>query len=120
MTDAPAAYFTSDAQRARKYHVLHCAKCGAKIWTSSAKGAGFICISCRRALGLAVCERATYTTLSTAPRQVLTIGTCGKCQRRNQPLANGICECCRFYDISDIDPVRSACGRKGRGGRSGY
>jgi hypothetical protein len=113
-------FYTSDTNRQRKYHVMICARCGAHIWTSSTR-ADYTCISCRRALGLAANHRVgSYTTLASAPRQALALGTCRKCRRPHQPLANGVCECCRFYDIADVDPQMSANGHRGRGGRKAY
>lgn len=112
--------YTSAANRRRRYHVMICTRCGARIWTSSTRD-DYTCISCRRALGLTDSTRDTaYTALSTVPRQVLAIGTCRKCRRPRQSLANGVCECCRFYDIAEVDPVLSASGRKGRAGRKAY
>lgn len=110
-------YWSSSKQR-RKYSHLTCTECGALIWTSSNKGAAFVCISCKRALGLTANGReGRYTTLATPPAQVLSFGRCERCGRDNQELANKICPCCRFYNITEIDPDLSERARGSKGGR---
>lgn len=120
----PRVYCSSNGQR-RQYHHLTCQECGVVIWTSSNKGDNFVCISCKRALGLTANGRAgSYTTLAAPVQLVTTFGRCPKCKRgsKRRPLRliNDKCEECHWYDIADIDPDMSVNGIKGRAGRKGY
>lgn len=117
-------YWTSEKQQ-RQYHHLICTECSKKIWTSSCKGKGFVCISCKRAAGLTANGReGHYTTLVAPPKQIITFGRCPKCKRgsKRQPLKliNDKCEECHWYDIPEIDPDLSANARKGRGGHNDF
>jgi len=112
--------WSSDKQK-RKYNHLTCSECGAQIWTSSNKGADFMCIGCKRALGLTANGReGRYTTLAAPVSLVVTMGQCPRCKRgsKRKPLKliNDKCDDCRWYDMQDVDPDLSDRARKGKGG----
>lgn len=107
--------------RRRTYHKHPCSQCGATVSTSS-HSRHYVCASCRRAAGLCVAGKRSggYTSLTVAPQQLPSFGTCersrGGCGRKNQKLSNGRCEDCRFYGIPETDWILSAQGRHSRGG----
>lgn len=113
-------YWTSENKQ-RRYNHLTCTICGVAIWTSSCQVKNFICISCKREMGLTANGReGHYTTLVAPPKQNMSFGKCQTCPQDNQVLANGRCSDCRFYDIPEIDPDLSANARKGRGGHNDF
>lgn len=106
----------------RHYHKWKCSICGQHVSTSSVNP-GYKCASCRRSLGLAVSGAAGngYTALTIAPLPHFEIGRCqGPCGRDDQLLSNGLCECCRFYNIEEVDPELSARARKAHPGTNDF
>lgn len=94
---------------------VYCSSCGVKRWTSSPKRP-YLCMPCKREAGLAA-EKG-YTSLTVAPRQELTWGRCkGHQSTYDQELANGLCRCCRFYNMPDVDEELSDRARCGPGGQ---
>lgn len=92
---------------------VFCDKCGGKYWTSGTQRP-YTCMSCRRAAGLLSTSHSTSLTI--APRQVLSVGTCDSCHMHEQELSNGKCVMCRFYAMTDVDPELSERGRRSAGG----